>query len=55
MQVLKEELRKDIMIQNVVCTADLKQLVDIASFNNFEYLNSNLQLYQCGYVKDKKK
>jgi len=54
MQVLKEELRKEIKIQNVVCTADLKQSVDIASFNEFQHLSSNLDLYRCGYVKDDK-
>jgi transcription initiation factor TFIID TATA-box-binding protein len=51
MQVL-DTLRKDIAIQNVVCTADLKQKVDIASFNEYKYLSSNLELYRCGYVKD---
>lgn len=51
MQVL-DTLRKNIAIQNVVCTADLKQKVDIASFNEYEHLSSNLDLYRCGYVKD---
>ncbi|QLH09469.1 TATA box-binding protein [Candidatus Nitrosotenuis sp. DW1] len=53
MQVL-DVLRKEISIQNVVCTADLKQPVDIASFNEFKHLSSNLDLYRCGYVKDNK-
>jgi len=52
MQVLEEKLRKEISIQNVVCTADLKQKVDIASFNEYAYLSSDLDLYRCGYVKD---
>lgn len=42
----------ELKIQNIVCTADLKQRVDIASFNEFEFLRSNLDLYRCGYVKD---
>jgi len=54
MQVLEEKLRKEITIQNVVCTADLKQRVDIASFNEYKFLSSNLDLYRCGYVKDDK-
>jgi len=45
-------LRKEIKIQNVVCTADLRQKVDIASFNEYAHLSSNLDLYRCGYVKD---
>lgn len=51
MQIL-DKLRKEIVIQNVVCTADLKQRVDIASFNEYKHLSSNLDLYRCGYVKD---
>jgi len=47
-----DKLRKEIVIQNVVCTADLKQRVDIASFNEYKHLSSNLDLYRCGYVKD---
>ncbi len=46
------ELRKEIKIQNVVCTADLKQRVDIKSFNNYKYLRTNMSLYPCGYFKD---
>ncbi len=41
-------------IRNTVCTAELKQKVDIASFNKYKYLSSNLALYRCGYVKDTK-
>jgi len=47
-------LRKTIKIVNVVTTADLKQKVDISSFNNYKHLSSNLDLYRCGYVKDEK-
>jgi len=47
-------LRPEIEIQNVVCTADLKQKIDIASFNKYRYLNSNLYLYRCGLLKIKK-
>ncbi len=56
MSVLPDEvkLRDDIKIQNVVATADLKQLVDLESFNDFEHLTANLELYKCGYVKDSK-
>lgn len=50
---VKEELRKDISIQNVVSTSELNQFVNISSFNKYEYLSSNLELYRCGYVKDK--
>jgi len=53
MQKLESVLRPEIKIQNTVCTADLKQEIDIASFNEYEYLSSNLELYACGYVKDK--
>jgi len=42
----------EIKIQNIVCTADLKQKIDIESFNEYEFLSSNLKLYHCGYVKD---
>jgi len=44
--------RKEITIVNVVCTADLKQSIDIASFNEYKHLSSNLDLYRCGYIKD---
>lgn len=50
--MVKVKLRKEIKIQNVVCTADLKQTIDIASFNKYEHLSSNLSLYRCGYAKD---
>lgn len=49
---LKTALRKEIKISNVVCTADLRQPIDISSFNEYEFLSSNLSLYMCGYVKD---
>jgi len=49
---LNDPLRKELKISNIVCTADLKQSVDIASFNNYKFLDSNLELYRCGYVKD---
>ena len=52
MQVQDLKLRKELKIVNVVCTADLKQQVDIASFNEYEHLHSDLALYRCGYVKD---
>ena len=52
MQVQDLKLRKELKIVNVVCTTDLKQQVDIASFNEYEYLHSDLDLYRCGYVKD---
>ena len=52
MQVQDFKLRKELKIANVVCTADLKQQVDIASFNEYEHLHSDLALYRCGYVKD---
>ncbi len=41
-----------IKIQNTVTTADLKQKIDIASFNKYQFLSSNIALYRCGYVKD---
>ncbi|KER06870.1 TATA-box-binding protein [Marine Group I thaumarchaeote SCGC AAA799-E16] len=52
MQNLESLLCPEIKIQNVVCTADLKQKIDITSFNEYEFLRSNLDLYTCGYVKD---
>ena len=45
-------LRSELKIQNTVSTADLKQEIDIGSFNEYEHLTSNLDLYACGYVKD---
>lgn len=52
LQKLDIVLRPELKIQNIVCTADLKQKIDIASFNKYEFLSSNLDLYNCGYVKD---
>lgn len=52
MQRLDAKLRLEIKIQNTVSTADLMQEIDIASFNKYEHLSSNLELYRCGYVKD---
>ena len=51
---MEQKLRKEIVIQNVVSTADLKQSVELNSFNKYPYLSSNLELYRCGYVKDDK-
>ena len=48
------ELRKEIKISNTVSTAELKQKINIEIFNKYDHLHSNLSLYQCGYVKDKK-
>jgi len=53
MQVVNE-LRPEIKISNTVSTADLEQKVDIGSFNEYEHLHSDLDLYRCGYVKDDK-
>jgi|APSaa5957512535_1039671.scaffolds.fasta_scaffold20165_3 transcription initiation factor TFIID TATA-box-binding protein len=53
MQVVNE-LRPEIKIANTVSTADLEQKVDIGSFNEYEHLHSDLDLYRCGYVKDNK-
>lgn len=52
MQKLDAKLRSEIKIQNTVSTADLKQEIDIARFNEYKHLSSNLDLYRCGYVKD---
>jgi len=52
MQRFDTKPRKEIIVVNVVCTADLKQSIDIASFNEYKHLSSNLDLYRCGYVKD---
>jgi TATA-box binding protein (TBP) (component of TFIID and TFIIIB) len=52
MQIQKTTLRPELKIQNTVTTADLKQKIDITSFNKYKYLSSNLELYRCGYVKD---
>ena len=45
-------VRSEIKIQNVICTADLKQDISIERFNDYKHLSSNLSLYRCGYVKD---
>lgn len=45
--------RSEIQIVNTVCTADLKQEVDLNFFNKYENLTVNLELYRCGYVKNK--
>jgi transcription initiation factor TFIID TATA-box-binding protein len=52
MKYLESKLVSEVKIQNTVTTADLKQEIDISSFNEYEFLSSNLKLYQCGYVKD---
>jgi len=52
MQKSDAQLRTEIKISNVVCTADLKQSVNIDSFNKYKFLSSNLDLYRCGYVKN---
>jgi transcription initiation factor TFIID TATA-box-binding protein len=49
---LESKLVPDVKIQNIVTTADLKQEIDIVSFNEYKHLSSNLDLYACGYVKD---
>ncbi len=54
MQKLESKLIPEVKIQNTVTTADLKQQIDIGSFNEYEFLSSNLDLYACGYVKDDK-
>ena len=52
MPKLESKLIPEVKIQNTVTTADLKQGIDIASFNEYEHLSSNLDLYACGYVKN---
>ena len=52
MQNLETKLIPEVKIQNTVTTADLKQTINIGSFNNFKHLSANLELYRCGYVKD---
>ena len=51
-QKIETEIIEEIKIRNVVCTADLKQKIDIKSFNKFKFLTVNLDLYRCGYIKD---
>ena len=53
MSELKSVLRPEVKIQNIVCTASLEQEIDIVSFNQYEFLRSNLKLFKAGYVKDK--
>ena len=52
MLIIESKLNPEIKVHNTVCTSDLKQRIDIASFNEYEFLSSNLNLYRCGYVKD---
>ena len=49
---LQVQPRSEIQIVNVVCTADLKQEIDLISFNKHKDLSANLDLYHCGYVKN---
>lgn len=51
---MDNELRIEIKIVNTVCTADLKQKIDITHFNKYNHLTSNLDLFRCGYVKTDK-
>ena len=46
MQKTDAQLRPEISIQNTVSTADLRQEIDIARFNEYEHLSSNLDLYR---------
>lgn len=48
------KIRKEIKIVNTVSTANLGQTIDIASFNKYKHLSTDLSLYRCGYVKDDK-
>jgi len=48
------DLRKEIKISNISATADLKQNISLIDFNRFLHLSTNLDLYNCGYVKDNK-
>ena len=41
MQKLESKLVSEVKIQNTVTTADLKQEIDIGSFNEYENLSSN--------------
>ena len=52
MRRLETKLRSEIKIQNTVCTTDLKQEINIASFNKYRHFGSNLEPYRCGYVKN---
>ena len=42
----------NLSIQNVISTCDLKQSINIADFNKYEHLSSDLKLYNCGYIKN---
>ena len=46
------QIKPIIGITNVVSTCELEQKIDIASFNKYEFLCSDLEKYQCGYIKD---
>ena len=48
----KTILRKELKICNIVSTADLQQKVDLKFFNKYPSLSADLDLYNCGYVKD---
>jgi TATA-box binding protein (TBP) (component of TFIID and TFIIIB) len=41
-------------IQNIICTADLRQYIDATKFNNFPWGRYDVEYYggRCGYVKD---
>lgn len=53
MQKLEVKPRAEIKIVNIVCTADVKQEIDLNLFYKHKYLSANLDLYSCGYVKTK--
>jgi transcription initiation factor TFIID TATA-box-binding protein len=50
---LENKPRSEIKIVNTVCTADLEQNVSLTDFNKYDNLSANLELYACGYVKNK--
>ena len=53
MQKLETKPREEITIVNVVCTADLKQRIEIKKFNEFSWGIYDSEIYRgiCGYVK----
>ncbi len=51
MQKITIKPRSDIKIQNTVCIADLKEEINLKSFNKYKHLGANLKLYRFGYVK----
>lgn len=53
MQIATDEIRKEIKIQNIICTADLQQNVPIVSFRNFSWGIHDEEIYGgvCGYIK----